>query len=47
MLRLAVPNTGPGFGRSALDQLLVVFGPGGFFDAALGFVLLAPEMHLA
>jgi hypothetical protein len=30
----------PKFGRPGADHLVIVAGPGGFFDAALGFVLL-------
>ena len=40
--RLAVPNTCPSLADS-LDHLIVVPGPGGFLDAAFGFVLLAVD----
>jgi len=39
-MRVAVPNTCQSFAGPALDHLLVVPGPGRFFDAALGFGLL-------
>ena len=41
-MRVAVPNTCPSLADS-LDHLIVVAGPGGFFDAALGFVLVAVD----
>ena len=51
-MRLAVPNTCPSLADS-LDHLIVVPGPGGFLDAAFGFVLLSvdapgvdPQQHV-
>ena len=41
-MRVAVPNTCPSSADS-LDHLIAVPGPGGFLDAALGFVLLAVD----
>ena len=41
-MRVAVANTCPSSADS-LDHLIVVPGPGGFLDAAFGFVLLAVD----
>ena len=39
-MRLAVANTRESSAGSALDHLLIITGPDGFLDAALGFFLL-------
>ena len=51
-MRVAVSNTCPSSADS-LDHLIVVPGPGGFLDAAFGFVLLSvdapgvdPQQHV-